>query len=53
MFDAAVGHEELYRVPGAALATLTPVTTGAKPPGSVARGIPVAVTIPTLLLGGS
>ncbi len=46
VFDAAVGHEALYRVPGAALATVTPVTTGAKPPGSVARGTPVAVTHP-------
>lgn len=41
-----MGHEALYRVPGAALATVTPVTTGAKPPGSVARGTPVAVTHP-------
>ena len=46
VFDAAVGDEDLYRVPGAGLATLTPLTPSGKFPGSSAPGTPVAVTHP-------
>ena len=40
-----VGGEELYRVPGAARATLTPLT-GSGPPPDDAAGTPVPVTYP-------
>jgi hypothetical protein len=43
----SIGDEELYRIPGAAPATLTPVATDAPWPGTNARGNAVAVTHPT------
>jgi len=46
VFDAAVGDEDLYRVPGAALATLTPLTPSGGFPASNAGGTPVDVTHP-------
>ncbi len=46
VFDAAVGDEDLYRVPEAALATLTPLTPSGRFPASIAGGTPVDVTHP-------
>ncbi len=46
VFDGRVGAEDLYRIPGAAEATLSPVTPGGRLPGNDARGAPVAVTHP-------
>ena len=46
VFDAKVGDEELYRIPGAAKATLTPLSTGGALPSADARGTPVSVTHP-------
>jgi hypothetical protein len=46
VFDRAVGHEDLYLVPGAAPATLTPVQPHHALPGPDAPGTPVAVTHP-------
>ena len=47
VFVDATGNEELYRIPGAAPATLTPVATDAPLPGTNARGNAVAVTHPS------
>jgi hypothetical protein len=47
VFVDATGDEELYRIPGAAPATLTPVTTDAPLPGTHARGNAVTVTHPS------
>ena len=46
VFDTTVGGEDLYRVPGAAAATLTPVTASGGLPSPDARGTAVAVTHP-------
>jgi len=46
VFDRAVGDEELYRIPGAGLATLTPVLASGALPGLDARGTVVPVTQP-------
>ena len=43
VFDTRVGNEDLYRIPGAAQATLTPVPPGGGDPSPTARGTPVAV----------
>jgi hypothetical protein len=45
IFDAAVGNEDLYRIPGAAIATLVPSHDGHSP-SLDARGTPVAVSHP-------
>ena len=45
-FDMKVGNEELYRVPGAAAATLTPIAPGKGLPTVDALGRPVHVTHP-------
>jgi len=45
-FDASIGDEGLYRIPGAAAATLTPLPTGAGPSNVTAVGTPVAVSYP-------
>jgi hypothetical protein len=46
VFDKNVGGEDLYRVPGAAQATLTSLSHGGALPAPGARGTPVAVTQP-------
>jgi hypothetical protein len=46
VFDAAIGDEDLYRVPRVAAATLTALSPGDKPPGLDATGTPVAVSHP-------
>ena len=46
VFDERIGNEDLYRMPGAALAALIPTSaTGALPPPS-AQGVPVRVENP-------
>jgi len=45
IFDTAVGNEDLYRIPGAASATLVPSHSG-RPPSLDAKGRPVPVTHP-------
>jgi len=47
VFVESIGAEELYRIPGAAPATLTPVATDAPLPGTNAQGNPVTVTHPS------
>jgi hypothetical protein len=44
--DEKLGDEELYRIPGAAAATVTPVPRSGRFPGVDARGTPVAVAHP-------
>jgi hypothetical protein len=46
VFDRTIGDEDLYRVPGAAAATLSPLTPGGGLPRSDAPGAPVAVSYP-------
>jgi hypothetical protein len=46
VFDRAIGHEDLFRVPGAAAATLSPFPVGAKLLGPSAPGTPVKVSYP-------
>lgn len=46
VFDMKVGNEALYRIPGAAVATLTPGTSTGALPTADAAGTPVAVTHP-------
>lgn len=43
VFDTRVGDEDLYRIPGAAQATLTPVLPGGGDPSPTASATPVAV----------
>ncbi len=44
VFDTRVGDEDLYRVPGAAVATLSPLSSTDRFPGDDAPGRPVPVT---------
>ncbi|MGD0381481.1 MAG: YfhO family protein [Acidimicrobiales bacterium] len=46
VFDRAVGHERLYRIPDSGLATLSAAPTGAGLPGPDAAGTVVPVTQP-------
>jgi len=46
VFDRMIGDEDLYRIPGAALATLTNAPEGGGIPGPDAPGQPLAVTHP-------
>jgi hypothetical protein len=46
VFDTRVGDEDLYRVPGASKATLTPLTPTGRLPDTSANGTPVKVTHP-------
>ncbi len=46
VFDETIGGEDLYRVPGAAVATLTPLTSTGSLPGADARGTAVPATYP-------
>ncbi len=46
VFDEKIGDETLYRVPGAALATLTPAQADGQMPDDEAPGTPVTVTHP-------
>ena len=46
VFDRHIGNQDLYRIPGAAPATLTPMATNDQFPASNARGTPVSVTHP-------
>ena len=46
VFDTRVGDEDLYRIPGAAVATLTPMPSTNRFPGSDVAGTPVPVTHP-------
>ena len=46
VFDKKIGDETLYRVPGAALATLTPAQADGQLPADEAPGTPVTVTHP-------
>jgi len=48
VFDTKVGGEDLYRIPGAAQATLTPWPHGGAPPAPDAPATPVSVTHPDL-----
>jgi hypothetical protein len=45
--DGSIGGEELFHVPGSAVATLTPLPRGGAPLPEDARGRPVAVTHPS------
>ena len=44
--NGVIGNEPLFRVPGAALATVTPVGIGGAPPSDTAAGTPVGVRQP-------
>jgi hypothetical protein len=44
VFDQKIGDEDLYRIPGAARATLTPLSNGGALPPLEASGEPVAVS---------
>ena len=46
VFDKRIGNEELYRIPGAAAATLTEIPKTGALPGPDATGEPVAVSHP-------
>ena len=46
VFDKVLGNEDLYRIPNAAAATLTPLTADGGEPANGAPGTPVAVTHP-------
>jgi len=46
VFDRRVGDESLYRIPGAAAATLTPVSGGSSPASGYDDGTPVTVGHP-------
>jgi hypothetical protein len=46
VFDRRVGDEDLYRIPGAAAATLTPFSQAGSSPPADAAGTPVAVAHP-------
>ena len=48
VFDTRVGTEDLYRIPGAAQATLTPRAHGGALPAPDAQGTPVSVSHPDL-----
>lgn len=45
-YDTTIGGEDLYRIPGAAVATLTPTTKGGSTPPVDANGTAVHVTHP-------
>ena len=47
VFDKTVGNEELYRIPGASVATLSHLGPGGSLPPLTAPGTPVAVTYPS------
>ncbi len=47
VFDRRLGSEDLYRVPGAAAATLVPLTHTGAFPGKYDNGIPVTAAHPT------
>jgi hypothetical protein len=47
VFDQRVGNEELYRIPGAATATLVPASSSGSWPSIDARGTAVPVTWPS------
>ncbi len=47
VFDKTVGNEELYRIPGASVATLSHLGPGGSWPPLTAPGTPVAVTYPS------
>ncbi len=47
VFDKTVGDEELYRIPGAAAATVSPLAPGNTLPPKTAPGTPVPVTHPS------
>ncbi len=46
VFDRAIGRERLYRIPGAARATITPMTSSGRYPPDDAAGTPVNVSNP-------
>jgi hypothetical protein len=46
VFDRTVGNEELYRIPGSSLATLTPLAPDGSLPAVDATGAPLKVTYP-------
>jgi hypothetical protein len=46
VFDRAVGDENVYRIPNAGVATLTPLAVGGRLPADNAPGTPVTVTHP-------
>jgi hypothetical protein len=46
VFDKAVGNEDLYRIPDAGVATLTPLAADGRLPNANAPGIPIKVTHP-------
>ncbi len=46
VFDKVVGGEDLYAIPGSALATFSPLGPGGAPPGPSAVGKPVRVVQP-------
>ena len=46
VFDKTVGDEDLYRIPDAGAATLTPLAAGGRLPADDAPGTPVTVTHP-------
>jgi hypothetical protein len=46
VFDQVIGSEDLYRIPGAATATLVPLGPSGRPPGADAVGTPVPVVHP-------
>ncbi len=44
VFDRMIGNEQLYRIPGAAVATLSPLGPGGAAPGPDASATPVSVS---------
>jgi hypothetical protein len=46
VFERTINDEDLYRIPGASAATLTPLAPGERLPGPDAMGTPVAVSYP-------
>ena len=47
VFDRTLGNEDLYRVPGAAPATLVPLGRDGSLPGKYTNGVPAKVTHPS------
>jgi hypothetical protein len=47
VFVRNVGNEELYRIPGSSVATLTPISRGGSLPAVDATGTPLKVTYPS------
>jgi hypothetical protein len=47
VFDQKIGNEDLYRIPGSSVATLTPISRGGSLPAADVTGKPLNVTYPS------